>query len=229
MNLIGKLLAYIETPQYLRKRLFKLEPQLQYAGILPPLRTPHHPLPRSIKDLKIGEYREGVVLSATKEGALIDIGVEKPALIRKIQLPVHKRVTVKIVNLREHPEAELTNSDDVPAYWGYKVTLEKSSFGKMLKNHDFGLTIGTSKFGVPFHKISDEITERWKHADSTLVAFGAPATGLNEIVAREGLSLPDLVDFVVNTIPFQGTETVRTEEALLSSLAVFNAAWATEY
>ena len=229
MNLIGKLLAYIETPQYLRKRLFKLEPQLQYAGILPPLRTPHHPLPRSSKDLKIGEYREGVVLSTTKEGALIDIGVEKPALVRKAQLSVHKRVTVKIVNLRERLEAEPANRDDVSAYWGYKVTLEKRSFGKMLKDDDFGLTIGTSKYGVPFHEISDEIAERWKHANNTLVAFGAPTAGLKEIVAREGLSLSDLVDFVVNTMPFQGTETVRTEEALFSSLAVLNAALATKY
>jgi predicted SPOUT superfamily RNA methylase MTH1 len=30
------------------------------------------------------------------------------------------------------------------------------------------------------------------------------------------------VDFVVNTVPEQGTETVRTEEALLASLAIFN-------
>jgi predicted SPOUT superfamily RNA methylase MTH1 len=30
------------------------------------------------------------------------------------------------------------------------------------------------------------------------------------------------VDFVVNTIPAQGTETVRTEEALLATLAILN-------
>jgi hypothetical protein len=34
--------------------------------------------------------------------------------------------------------------------------------------------------------------------------------------------LSELVDFVVNTVPMQGTETVRTEEALIASLAVFN-------
>jgi len=228
INLIGKLLDYIETPQYLRKRLFKLEPQLQYAGILPPLRTPHHPLARNSNDLKIGEYREGVVLSTTKEGALVDIGVEKPALVKHVQLPVPKRVTVQIVNLRERLEAEPTDRDDVPTYWGYKVTLEKRSFGKMLKDHDFGLTIGTSKYGIPFHKVSCEIAERWEHTKNTLVAFGAPTAGLNEIVAREGLSLSDLIDYVVNTIPLQGTETVRTEEALFSSLAVFNVVMATK-
>jgi len=34
--------------------------------------------------------------------------------------------------------------------------------------------------------------------------------------------LDDLVDFVVNTIPSQGTKTVRTEEAIIASLATFN-------
>jgi hypothetical protein len=30
------------------------------------------------------------------------------------------------------------------------------------------------------------------------------------------------VDFVVNTIPKQGTKTVRTEEAIFASLSLFN-------
>jgi len=39
---------------------------------------------------------------------------------------------------------------------------------------------------------------------------------------QEGLKLEDIADFVVNTIPKQGTETVRTEEALIASLAILN-------
>src|SRR5512136_2341947 len=38
-DLAAKLLSYMETPQYLRKKLFKLDPSLEYVGILPPLRT----------------------------------------------------------------------------------------------------------------------------------------------------------------------------------------------
>jgi hypothetical protein len=229
MNLIATLLAYIETPQYLRKRLFKLEPQLQYAGILPPLRTPHHPLDRRSRDLKVGEYREGVVLSRIKEGALIDIGVEKPALARNAQLVVGKRVTVRIVNGGEHLEAELANRDEVSVYWGYRVTVEERSLGRLLKARDFRLTIGTSKYGVPFAQIAGRIAEKWGQVGNVLVAFGAPAAGLNEIVAQEGFSLDDIVDFVVNTIPMQGTETVRTEEALIASLAVLNVALVAEH
>jgi predicted SPOUT superfamily RNA methylase MTH1 len=40
---------------------------------------------------------------------------------------------------------------------------------------------------------------------------------------QEGLKLEDIADFVVNTIPKQGTETVRTEEALIASMAILNA------
>ncbi|MEM2081776.1 MAG: putative RNA uridine N3 methyltransferase [Candidatus Bathyarchaeia archaeon] len=40
------------------------------------------------------------------------------------------------------------------------------------------------------------------------------------------MNLDDTADFVVNTIPEQGTETVRTEEALLATLAIFNAQFA---
>ena len=51
---------------------------------------------------------------------------------------------------------------------------------------------------------------------------GAPARGLHEIAGDEGVNLNDITDFVVNMVPEQGTETVRTEEALFASLAVLN-------
>jgi hypothetical protein len=222
MDLIATLLAYMETPQYLRKRLFKLRPELQYAGILPPLRTAHHPLNRKMKNLKVGEYREGVTLSRTKEGTLIDIGVEQPALIPNKQLPMEKRFTVKITKVEKRVEVELANRDEIPTYWGYIVTAERHSLGKLVRSRGFDLTVATSKRGVPFANVAEKIAEKWKKADSILVAFGAPSQGLYEIVKNEGLNLDDVVDFVVNTIPIQGTETVRTEEALFASLAILN-------
>src|SRR5437773_9329352 len=60
-NLLEKLLAFQETPQYLRKPLFKQDPDLQFSGILPPLRMPSHP---NIADPRIGEIREGVVIES---------------------------------------------------------------------------------------------------------------------------------------------------------------------
>ena len=222
MDLIATLLAYMETPQYLRKRLFKLRPELQYAGILPPLRTPHHPLNRRMKNLKVGEYREGATLSRTKEGTLIDIGVEQPALIVNSQLLIGKRVTVKITKVEKRVEVEVANRDEIPIYWGYRVAAEKNSFGKIVKSKGFDLTVATSKYGVPFPDVAEKIAQKWKKANTILVAFGAPTQGLYEIVKNEGLNLDDVVDFVVNTVPIQGTETIRTEEALFASLAILN-------
>jgi predicted SPOUT superfamily RNA methylase MTH1 len=222
MDLIATLLTYMETPQYLRRRLFSLRPELQYAGTLPPLRTAHHPLNRKVENLKVGEYREGIPLSLTKEGMLVDIGVERPALIVDSQEPVGKRVTVRIIGVDRQVEVELADRNDVPEYWGYTVAGETCLFGKMVESRNFDLTIATSRYGVPFTDVVQQIEKGWRDANTILVAFGAPTKGLNEIVRQEGLRLEDIADFVVNTIPKQGTETVRTEEALIASLAIFN-------
>lgn len=222
MNLIATLLAYMETPQYLRKRLFKLKPELRYAGILPPLRTLHHPLNRRMKNLKVGEFREGATLSQTKAGTLVDIGVEQPALIPNRLLSMGKRVTVRIKKVDKRVETELANRDEITEYWGYVVRVERYLFGKLVKSGGFDLIVATSKYGVPLVSVAEKMAEKWKKASTILVAFGAPTQGLYEIVRNEGISLDDVVDFVVNTIPMQGTETVRTEEALIASLAILN-------
>jgi len=222
IDLIATLLAYMETPQYLRKKLFKLEPRLQFAGILPPLRTPHHPLNKKARNLKVGEYREGIVVSKTKEDALVDIGVEHLALMREKQFNVGKRLTLRIAKLGEQVEVQTANKDEIPSYWGYTVSAEKRSFSKVVENGKFDLTLATSKFGARFADVAEKIGERWKKTSSILVSFGAPTRGLFEIARDEGANLNDVVDFVVNTIPEQGTETVRTEEALLVSLAILS-------
>ncbi len=222
MNLIVTLLAYMETPQYLRKKLFTLKPELRYAGVLPPLRTPHHPLNSKMKKLKVGEYREGATLTRKKTGTLVDIGVEKPAFISNIQLPIDKRVTVRVTKVDKRVKAELVRRQEIQEYWGYTVTSEELPFGKMVKTRSFNLTIATSKHGIPIANATLEIAERWKKAGTILVAFGAPTRGLYEIAGQEGLDLKETVDFVVNTIPMQGTETIRTEESLIASLAVLN-------
>jgi hypothetical protein len=221
-SLTALLLSYMETPQYLRKRLFRLNPNLQYAGILPPLRTPHHPLNRDMRRLKVGEFREGAAVSQTKEGTFVDVGVERPALVPNERLPVNQRVTVRITGIDEHLEAELASHDGIAEYWGYGVVVEKRLFGEMVKSGDFGLKIATSRLGVSFSSVADAVAGRWKNANSVLVAFGAPTRGLHEVVKDEGLKIDEIVDFVVNTVPNQGTETVRTEEAVSASLAVLN-------
>ncbi|MGE5555154.1 MAG: putative RNA uridine N3 methyltransferase [Methanocella sp.] len=220
---IELILNYLETPQYLRKALFKLDPDLQYAGILPPLRTPHHPVSGKTKHLKVGEYREGVILSERKDGLSVDIGVQQPALIRQKQFSVGERITVQVVKVGAPVEVQPVDRSEVPLYWGYTVRVEKRTFGQLMSAGEFDLRIATARIGDPFMALVDGIAERWTESGSVLLAFGAPSRGLHEIAADEHLKLEDIADFIVNTIPNQGTATVRAEEALLASLALFNA------
>lgn len=51
------ILQYLETPQYLRKQLFPMHPNLRLAGLLPPLDCPHH-----LRFEEESPYREGIVV-----------------------------------------------------------------------------------------------------------------------------------------------------------------------
>jgi predicted SPOUT superfamily RNA methylase MTH1 len=222
IKLIETILSYMETPQYLRRRLFKIVPELQYAGTLPPLRTTHHPTANKTKNLKLGEFREGVVVSTSEESSLVDIGVEKPALVHGSKLEIDTRVTVKIAQLGPQPRAVLTDSKAISTYWGYRVLASKTPFGQLLKTGQFDLKIATSRSGKSIAAVMDGLRERWRRSSKTLIAFGAPTQGLYEIVNREHRRLDDVVDYVVNTIPDQATETVRTEEAVYATLSILN-------
>ena len=222
IDLVTTILSYIETPQYLRKRLFKIRPELRYAGVLPPLRTPHHQLSDRTENLKVGEHREGVVTSLVKGGSLVDIGVERPVLITNTRLSINNRVTVRVTELGKHPRAVLASRGEIKMYWGYRVTVSDVAFGELLKEQTFDLVIATSRRGVPLVDVMGELVKRWKSSRRTLVVFGAPTQGLYEIAKRERLNLDEISHFVINTVPGQGTETVRTEEALYISLAALN-------
>jgi len=221
-ELIDMILSYIETPQYLRKRLFRIRPELRYAGILPPLRTPHHPLRNRKKDLKIGEYREGVVTRAGQKKIHVEIGVEHAIPVPNVHVPVGTRVTVRIIEDGEHLKAELADRTEIGEYWGYEVTTSKDPFSRMLKKKRFDLVVATSRKGESLTKIADSLLAELKKAKSVLVAFGSPTNGLQEIMAQERHRLEEISDFVINTIPNQATATVRTEEALYATLAALN-------
>jgi predicted SPOUT superfamily RNA methylase MTH1 len=222
LDLIATLLSYMESPQYLRKRLFKIEPNLQYAGILPPLRTPHHPISGRLQDLRVGDYREGVIVSQVKEGLQVDVGVAQPALLRDKQHVVGERLTLQVVKAAGQVEVQPANRVEMPDYWGYRVTVERESLKRAVQNVRADLAWGTSRKGSDFTAVADKLASRWKEAGSILIVFGSPSRGLYEIFADEGLRLEAFLDFVVNTVPCQGTETIRTEEALLTTLAIVN-------
>jgi len=221
-NLIEAILSYMETPQYLRRRLFKIRPELRYVGILPPLRTPHHPTENREKDLKIGEYREGVVVSLNERGIHIDVGVEKPVFVPNVRVKTNSRVTVRIREKGKQLIGELADPDETKVYWGYKVKVSKFSLGRLLKDRRYDLIVATSRLGDPIMNIVDELLDRWKKSRRVLVAFGSPTRGLQEIVRQEGIKLERVAHFVIDTVPNQGVKTVRTEEALYATLAILN-------
>lgn len=222
IRLVQAILSYMETPQYLRRRLFRIAPELQYAGTLPPLRTPHHPTANKTSALKQGEFREGAVISTLNEGSLVDIGVEQPALLRGVKLKANSRVTVRISAVSKRPEVTLADTKDIETYWGYKVTASSVPFGQFIKARQFDLVIATSRSGRQIREVMGDLAAKFKSSHRVLTAFGAPSQGLHEIAAREQAKLDDLADFVINTIPDQATETIRTEEAVYASLSILN-------
>ncbi len=221
-DLISTLLSYMETPQYLRRSLFRFRRELRFAGVLPPLRTSHHPLTRHAEGLRVGEYREGVAESRSSDGILVNVGVERPVLVPDSHIGVGRRVTVRIAKVGKQLEARLARREDIEAYWGYIVKPVDHAFGSLLRSGDFDLVVATSKRGAQFAVVAERIVEAWRSSYRILVGFGSPSRGLHEIVEEEGLRLEEVAGLVVNTVPNQGTETVRTEEAVIVSLAVLN-------
>lgn len=220
VDLITTILSYLETPQYLRKHLFKIRHELRYVGVLPPLRSRHHPLANRIKDLVDGEVREGVVVSTERDGVSVDVGVERSAFIRDADLPIGVRVTVALKKSKDGLKARTLKRREIDGYWGYQVKLSKLTLGELLKDHDFDLVIGTSKYGRPFMEVRSELGDCWRVSRRILVVFGAPSQGLYRIAEREKIDLDSIVDFVVNMFPYQEVETVRTEEAILVTLGI---------
>ncbi len=222
IDLIVTLLKYMDTPQYLRKQLFVLDAKLKFAGILPPLRTPNHPLNSKSRNIKTGEYREGIIIKKVKEGMLIEIGVEKLALLREMQWLVGDCITSQIIKTDNIIEVQTVNREQIPFYWGFSVFAEKKSLSNLIANNNFDLIIGTSKKGEDFNNILSEIVKKYKKANNIIIEFGGPDRGLFEIAKDEGLDIRNHTDFLINTIPKQGTETIRTEEAVIATLAIFN-------
>jgi predicted SPOUT superfamily RNA methylase MTH1 len=143
-------------------------------------------------------------------------------LLPETQVELSKRLTFKIVKVGEKTEVQVVNRSDVPDYWGFIVTVENRSIKRIIEDRRFELIIGTSRFATSVQEAAKSLSEKWARANTILLLFGAPTRGLFEIAKDEHINLHKVVDFVLNTLPNQGTETVRTEEAFLATLAIFN-------
>jgi predicted SPOUT superfamily RNA methylase MTH1 len=229
---IDLLLRYAETPQYLRKRLFPIQKELKYAGILPPLRTPHHPTESRSSYLNEGEIRVGVVVSGKSEKKVgsdthtwVDIGIDSPVSLiaapREVQMG--ERVNVSIFS-RRPIQVKLVDTDEIPLYWGYRTAIENSLTGalKKLSKQDALIIVASRQGRVLDTSVLAYIGDQMKQKALTTVVFGSPSQGVESILRIEGLQLSDFQCETLNSIPEQGTATVRTEEALWATLPLLN-------
>lgn len=106
-------------------------------------------------------------------------------------------------------------------YWGYTVRIAKNLsdiFTKSPYPDGYDLTIGTSDKGENIHSI-EKSSLAFDHA---LIVFGG-LQGLEAVLdSDDKLNVDDpslLFDRYLNTVPNQGSRTIRTEEAILISLA----------
>lgn len=209
---IAEILSYMNTPQYLRKKAFPIRPELKHVGILPPLRTPHHP----VNDQPdVGDYRQGFTVKRNKKGTYVDIGMDKLAFCKE-QLTVKKIFDFKITKIAKK-EVIVTPDKPDDVYWGYNVMSSNKSLKNSLKLIKPNLVVETTRYGDYIDSIFDELKHKVDECKSIAILFGGPYSSIEEDVSNANWDL-----FKVNTIPDQGTETVRTEEAVVATLSLFN-------
>jgi len=210
-RLLRLLLRYMATPPYLRRRLFPLMPELRYAGLLPPLRTPLHDLPDEPRE---GLYVAGLVESCRGRRCKVYLGRYGVGLVEGAKLRPGQVEVFRIAGTRP---LVLEHVRDPEFYTGYWVEGWPSLVRGLSWARSKGWTlVGTSRRGDC--ATPQLVGEVLAGSDGPVAfVFGGP----HGDVVREAGGFN--YDYVLNTIPYQGTATVRTEEAIASTLSLFNA------
>jgi predicted SPOUT superfamily RNA methylase MTH1 len=212
---ISMILRYMDTPQYLRKMLIPRREELRHVGVLPPLRTAHHPVNSMTSALKIGEYRVGAVVeSVGSDGsAWVEIGVDRPIPLRTDKkYPVGQRLNIRIFS-RNPLAAEPVDRKEIPQYWGYETEVV-DSLENYLGSRNANVLLTSRKGKVVTPELLGELGQKRDLA----VVFGSPAYGVDAFLSKAAVDRYCMI----NTIPHQGTETVRVEEAVFATLALLN-------
>jgi len=137
------------------------------------------------------------------------------------KLPVGRRVTVKITDVKNGKiTGEIVSREELAVYWGYRVDILSYGLERLLRGGKKCLKILTSRKGDPIQSRLLDLKKAFQVHERSLIVFGGPYRGLFEIL-NENL-IYELSDFILNTIPHQATETVRTEEAIYITLGILN-------
>uniref|UniRef100_A0A182JQ37 Uncharacterized protein n=1 Tax=Anopheles christyi TaxID=43041 RepID=A0A182JQ37_9DIPT len=224
---LARILQYLECPQYLRKYFFPLHNDLKFTGLLNPLDSQHH-----LRQQSEFVFREGIVTSkpmkGDKPGAFVNVGLLNDVLVDKTLEP-NLRVTVKLPAGADLKSKKIRAKVVTPAqprqetgiYWGYTVRIANSLsqvFTKSPYRGGYDMTIGTSDRGRNVHELEPRSLS-YRHA---LIVFGGvlglePALDNDQKLNAD--TVEDMFEEYLNTVPTQGSRTIRTEEAILISMA----------
>lgn len=216
-----KILRYLTTAPYLRRIVFPIDRNLEYVGLLPPLRTPLHKDKVPIKNLILPEYREGVVIKSFSDRSIINVGLDKDVVVKQ-KLPLYKQVIVKITKSSStYLHGLVVDREDIPEYPGYKVMNIKTKLPAVLEKYS-GYLIFTSRKGMSINQLTDDLIDILKSEERIGIVFGGPQYGLFEILEYYGYTPYDFTNLVVNFIPNQNVKTIRVEEAVIIALSIIN-------
>jgi predicted SPOUT superfamily RNA methylase MTH1 len=218
-RLIKVILRYLDTPQYLRKTLFPQMQELRYAGLLPPIKAPHHKEWQSIKLVKEGEIRVGVVVKV-KDKLFVDVGLG-PLVQLEGEAPAGVKLNVRLKSSFPNLRAEEIDRQDISSlYWGFQVH-EAGSLKALLDRFKNSVVVITSRRGNSLKNFESQLLHELTVKRAILLVFGSPRRGVTQILSSEGYDSSSY-QFIVNMFPYQGTDTVRLEEAILGTLAITN-------
>ena len=214
-SLMVTIFKYLETPQFLRKRLFPKMNDLKFAGVLHPLKIPSHITPADAKKIKKGDVREGIIVSY-KGRRFVDVGINQ--LVQYFgHEKIGKRATVQFKVGYPKFEVKAISREEASEYWGYGIKERANLFS--LISEWRGVTIITSRKGKTATK--EQISKVISSDKPILVVFGSPEKGVHQILGGKMSNLQN--SKTLNFFPNQATETVRLEEALLGTLSIINA------
>lgn len=213
-HLLVTVLKYLETPPFLRKRLFPKINELKYAGVLHPLKIPSHISPADSKKIKAGDVREGIIVAA-KGKSFADFGINH--LIPYYgKSKIGQRITAKFK--KGFPDFEIKEiyDEEISQYWGYKVK-ERGNLFSLVSSWP-GNIILTSRKGKII--TSQLIKDYAKAKEPLLLVFGSPFKGVHDILGSRIKQVQNTK--ILNFFPGQATETVRLEEAIIGTLSILN-------
>ena len=212
-RLMVKLLKYIITPPHLKKTLFPIDEDLRYVGVIPPLKTPAHEPPREPRP---GALIDGLVLKCTGRECILDLG----ALGKAIAPPGLRPGSIVTVKIEEVRAEKLLVAPEKPrCYWNPRLGRARNLASLIASEKRLGTRVlGTSRLGDcrPL-----TLKEALSGAGRVLIVFGGPRGHIWDEVPRR------MFDYILNLVPNQGARTVRTEEAVIASLAALD--WAQRF